>query len=76
LPLKGDKVFNETTQNCLKQNGLNKSKKNLSVMLSLPKTYNFGNRLGDNRMKAILNVIYNSFAMYFMISSKELNDFQ
>jgi hypothetical protein len=45
-------------------------------MLSLLKTYDFGNRIGDNKMKAILNVSYNSFAMYFMISSKELNVFQ
>jgi hypothetical protein len=74
--LKGDQVFYEPIQDRLKQNGLNKSLKILGVMLSLLKTYDFGNRLGDNKMKAILNVSYNSFAMYFMISSKELNVFQ
>jgi hypothetical protein len=72
----GNQVFYETIQDCLKQNGLNKSKKFFGVMFSLPKTYDSGNRLGDNRMKAIFNVSYNSFAMYFMISSKELNVFQ
>lgn len=68
--MKGDQVFYETIQDRLKQNGLNKSKKFLGVMFFLPKTYDHGDRLGDNRMKTILNVSYNSFAMYFMISSK------
>ncbi len=73
LCLKGDQVFYETIQDRLKQNGLNKFKDFLGVMLSLPKTYGFGNRLGDNTIKIILNISYNSFVMYFMISSKELN---
>jgi hypothetical protein len=63
-------------QDHLKQNWLNKSKTILGVMLSLPKTYDFCNRLGDNKMKAILNVSYNSFVMYFMVLSKELNAIQ
>jgi hypothetical protein len=70
LHLKGDQVFYETIQDHLKQNGLNKSKTFFGVMLSLPKTYDYGNRLGDNRMKAIFNLSYNSCAMYFIISSK------
>jgi hypothetical protein len=76
LCLKGDQVFYGTIQDHLKPNGLNKSKDFLGVMLFLPKTYGFGYRLGDNTYKAILNVSYNSFALYFMISSKELNIFQ
>jgi len=60
----------------MKHDGLNNFYFFLGVTLSLPKTYDYGNRLGDNRMKSIINVGYNSFAMYFMISSKELNVFQ
>lgn len=60
----------------MKHDGLNKFLFCFGVTLSLPKTYDYGNRLGDNRMKSIINVGYNSFAMYFMISSKELNVFQ
>jgi len=73
LRLKIDQFFDEMIQDRLKQNGLNDSKDFLGTMLSLPKTYGFGDRLGDNIIKAILNVSYHVLAMYFMISSKELN---
>jgi hypothetical protein len=74
--LKGDQVFYETIRDHFKKNGLHKSLRNLGVVLSFPKTYDSSNRLGDNRMKVTLNVSYNSFVMYFMISSKKLNVFQ
>ncbi len=74
LRLKIDKVFDEMIQDRLKQNGLNDSNDFIGAMLSLPKTHGFGDRLGDNTIKAILNVSYHALVMYFMISSKELND--
>jgi hypothetical protein len=73
LRLKIDKIYDEMIQDRLKQNGLNDSKDFLGAMLSLPKTHGFGDRLGDNTIKAILNVSYHALAMYFMISLKELN---
>ncbi len=73
LRLKIDQIFDEMIQDRLKQNGLNDSKDFMGVMLSLPKTHGFGDRLGDNTIKAILNVSYHVLVMYFMISSKELN---
>jgi cytochrome P450 len=76
LRLKVDQIFDEMIQDRLKQNGLNDSKDFLSAMLSLPKTHGFGDRLGDNTIKAVLNVSYDALAMYLMISSKELNVFQ
>ncbi len=74
LRLKIDQFFDEMIQDRLKQNGLNDSTNFLNAMLSLPKTHGFGDRLGDNTIKAILNVSYHALVMYFMISSKELND--
>jgi hypothetical protein len=65
--------LNEMIQDRLKQNGLNDSNDFIGAMLSLPKTHGFGDRLGDNTIKAILNVSYHALVMYFMISSKELN---
>jgi flavonoid 3'-monooxygenase len=73
LRLKIDQFLDEMIQDRLKQNGLNDSKDFLDAMLSLPKTHGFGDRLGDNTIKAILNVSYHALVMYFMISSKELN---
>jgi hypothetical protein len=71
--LKIDQFFDEMIQDRLKQKGLNVSKDFLNAMLSLPKTHGFGDKLGDNTIKAIINVSYHALAMYFMISSKELN---
>jgi hypothetical protein len=73
LHLKIDQIFDEVMEDCLKQNGLNNSKDFLGAMLSLPKTHGFGDRLGDNIIKAIFNISYHALAMYFMISSKGLN---
>ncbi|CAM6062097.1 unnamed protein product, partial [Sphagnum tenellum] len=55
LRLKVDQIFDEMIQDRLKQNGLNDSKDFLGAMLSLPKTHGFGDRLGDNTIKAVLN---------------------
>ncbi|CAM6019190.1 unnamed protein product [Sphagnum balticum] len=55
LRLKIDQFFDEMIQDRLKQNGLNDSKDFLNAMLSLPKTHGFGDRLGDNIIKAIFN---------------------
>jgi hypothetical protein len=66
--LKIDQIFDEMIKDRLKQNGLNNSKDFLGAMLSLPKTHGFGDRLGDNIIKAIFNVSYHALAMYFMIS--------
>jgi hypothetical protein len=73
LHLKIDQIFDEMIEDRLKQNGLNNSKDFLGAMLSLPKTHGFGDRLGDNIIKAIFNISYHALAMYFMISSKGLN---
>jgi hypothetical protein len=58
-----DEFFDEIIQDRLKEKHSNGIKDYLDVMLSIPKTYGLGDRLGDNVIKAKFN------ASYFMLNT-------